>query len=210
LYTFIMLNAPANQDDPPSDRAMTPEAEAFEYSCRQLVARLAAAEPAALAELYDMTAGRVYALALRITAQRTAAEEVVSDVYLQVWRQAGRYNPARGRVLVWLLTICRSRALDALRRRILDHKILEEPRTEIADGEEPLDILLNTERRHAVHSALSILSVEQRQLLALAFYRGLTHSQLAAHTGMPLGTVKSLLRRAMQTLKQELLTEETL
>jgi RNA polymerase sigma factor (sigma-70 family) len=209
VLSEIMLNAPANQDAP-SDPVTAPEAEALEYSCRQLIARIAAAESPALAELYELTAGRVYALAIRITAQRPTAEEVVSDVYLQVWRQAGRYDPARGRVLVWLLTICRSRALDALRRRMPDHKTLEEPQSEIAGGEEPLDILLNSERRHAIHAALSILSVEQRQLLALAFYRGLTHSQLAAHTGLPLGTVKSLLRRAMQTLKQELLTEETL
>jgi RNA polymerase sigma-70 factor (ECF subfamily) len=205
-----MLNAPANQNDPPPDPVPTREAEALEHSCRLLIARIATAEPAAMAELYDMTAGRVYALALRITAQRSAAEEVVSDVYLQVWRQAGRYDPARGKVLVWLLTICRSRALDALRRRTPEHETLEEAQTEIPDSEQPLDILLTSERRHVVHSALGMLSVEQRQLLALAFYRGLTHSQLAAHTGMPLGTVKSLLRRALQKLQQELLKKETL
>jgi RNA polymerase sigma factor (sigma-70 family) len=201
-----MLNAPANQDAPPS--ALPQETEALEHSYRQLIARIAAADPAALAEFYDMTAGRVYALALRITAQRTTAEEVVSDVYLQVWRQAGRYDPKRGRALVWLLTICRSRALDALRKHTPGDQTVD-TEIEIAGGEEPLDILLASERRHGVYSALAMLSVEQRQLLTLAFYRGLSHSQLAAHTGMPLGTVKSLLRRAIQTLKQELLREET-
>lgn len=203
-----MLNAPDNRDGNTSSTPPAQESDALEHSYRQLIARIAAAEQGALAEFYDLTVGRVYALAWRITAQRSTAEEVVSDVYLQIWRQAGRYDPARGRVLVWLLTICRSRSLDAL-RRLAPNSESADALPEIAGGEEPLDILLGSERRHAVYAALTKLSAEQRQLLALAFYRGLTHSQLAEHTKMPLGTVKSLLRRAMQILKQELLMEET-
>lgn len=203
-----MLNAPGPGGKNSASIEDAREADAPEEACRALIARMAAAEEQALAEFYDLTAGRVYALALRITSQRATAEEVVSDVYLQVWRQAGRYDPARGRALVWLLTICRSRALDALRRRTPEEESAGDSQTEFAADSEPLDMLLANERGSAVSSALAALGAEQRQLLALAFYRGMTHSELAACTGMPLGTVKSLLRRAMQKLKQELLRED--
>lgn len=166
------------------------------------VARMARGEEAGLAALYDATAARVYALALRITAEAAAAEEVTSDVYLQAWQQARRYDPSRGKVLTWLLTLARSRALDCLRRH-KHHAVRSEPAAaaESTSEDDPLDLLLAVERSHYLYEALQSLTPTQRQLLALAFFRGLTHAEIAAHTGMALGTVKTLLRRAMQLLQ---------
>lgn len=166
------------------------------------VARMARGEEAGLAALYDATAARVYALALRITAEAAAAEEVTSDVYLQAWQQARRYDPSRGKVLTWLLTLARSRALDYLRRH-KHHAVRSEPAAaaESTSEDDPLDLLLAVERSHYLYEALQSLTPTQRQLLALAFFRGLTHAEIAAHTGMALGTVKTLLRRAMQLLQ---------
>lgn len=163
---------------------------------------MARGEEAGLAALYDATAARVYALALRITAEAAAAEEVTSDVYLQAWQQARRYDPSRGKVLTWLLTLARSRALDYLRRH-RHHARRPEPAAaaESTTEDDPLDLLLAVERSHYLYEALQSLTPTQRQLLALAFFRGLTHAEIAAHTGMALGTVKTLLRRAMQLLQ---------
>lgn len=178
--------------------------EAEEVVLRALIMSIAARNEAALAEFYDATAARVYALARRITGELAAAEEVVSDVYLQVWQQAERYNPARGRVRAWLLTICRSRALDCLRRKepADSHPAPDHLRPDLyRDDNDPLDLLLIVERDTCVHAAIETLNDNARDLLALAFFRGLSHQEIARHTGMPLGTVKATLRRSMQQLK---------
>lgn len=170
----------------------------------ELIARMIARDETALGEIYDATAGRVYALALRITGQSQAAEEVVSDVYFQIWQQAQRYDPVRGTVLTWMLTICRSRALDSLRRR--------EPAETHAEPHDlqpdlffedrgPLDLLLIVEQNSRLHRALATLNKGQQMLLALAFFKGMTHQEIAVHTGMPLGSVKTGLRKAVQLLK---------
>ncbi len=178
-----------------------------ETSYRELLSGIARHEEAALAAFYDATAGRVYGLALRITRQAQAAEEVVSDVYFQVWNQAHRYEEERGRVLTWLLTICRSRALDLVRRRD-QAELHADPHTlrpEAASDEDgPLDLLLATERSSALHAALQELNPAQRHLLALAFFRGLTHEEISVCTGMPLGSVKTSIRKAMHILKDML------
>ncbi len=159
----------------------------------------------ALAAFYDLTVNRVYGLALRITRRPQIAEEVVSDVYFQVWQQAGRYDAARGKVSSWLLTVCRSRALDALRRRD-QAELCAEPELLISNDhssdDDPLDLLLTVERGNTVHAALKTLDSKPRQLLALAFFRGLSHQEIADYTGIPLGSVKSILRNSMLALKQ--------
>lgn len=184
-----------------SERSHDDPAEPARRAC---VARMARGDEAGLAELYDDTAARVYGLALRITGEAAAAEEVTSEVYLQAWQQASRYDAERGKVLTWLLTLARSRALDHLRRS-KHHAVRAEPgdvsADSVSDGNDPLDLLLAVERGHRLHQALRALTPVQRQLLALAFFKGLTHAEIAAHTGMALGTVKTSLRRAMQLLK---------
>ena len=154
----------------------------------------------------DASAGRVYALALRITGTPQAAEEVASDVYWQVWNQAERYDPARGKVMAWLMTLCRSRALDHLRREdspLLSSEQQETGVSAVADERpSPLDITLALERNSAVRAALLTLNSSQRQLLSLAFFRGLSHQEIATYTGLPLGSVKSAIRKAMLALKE--------
>ena len=173
-----------------------------------LVARIAGQDQAALGLLYDSSAKCVYGLARRITGEEGAAEEVVADAYLQVWQQAGRYNAARGRVLAWLLTICRSRALDWRRRQdqVITHPQPEILRPDLYEGgNEPFDLLQAMQRDSRVHAALARLEDTQRRLLTLAFFKGLTHQEIAAYTGMPLGTIKTLLRKAMSILKHDLI-----
>lgn len=169
---------------------------------------VAQADQAAFARLYDATAARVYGLALRITGRRDAAEEVASDAYLQIWQQASRYDSVRGSPLAWMLTITRSRALDHLRRRDIaethaDPTLLQ---PEAATADDPVDMLAAIDRASALHNAIAQLPNTARQLLGLAFLRGMTHQEIADHTGMPLGTVKTILRNAMQTLRPRLVT----
>ena len=178
--------------------------DAGELRLRALIARVAGHDEAALGELYDLTHGRVHGIALRITRRREVAEEVTEDAYWQVWRQALRFDPARGNAMAWLLTIARSRALDTLRRAD-PAEAHPEPETladaDFAPSGDPQDLLAATQRDRALHAALATLDALPRQLLALAFFRGLTHEEIATQTALPLGTVKSHIRRALAVLK---------
>ena len=179
-----------------------PDAE--ELQLRLLIARVGGRDETALGELYDLTHGRVHGIALRITRRRETAEEVTEDAYWQVWRQALRFDPARGNAMAWLLTIARSRALDSLRRAD-PAEAHPEPETlvdtDLSPDGDPQDLLAATQRNRALHAALETLDALPRQLLALAFFRGLTHEEIAAQTALPLGTVKSHIRRALAVLK---------
>jgi len=176
---------------------------------RELIARAADGDEVALAELYDGTSSLVHGLVLRILGEPEAAEEVTADVYLQVWRQAERYDPARGAALGWLLTIARSRAIDRLRNQTIRRE-RHEPEgamrraatLAVASGLE--EAVRATERRHAVQRALMHLSPDERGTIELAYYQGLSHSEIAAKLGAPLGTVKTRIRLGMTRLRQEL------
>ena len=173
-----------------------------------LVARIANRDPTAMEALYDSSAARLYGLARRITGEASAAEEVVADTYWQVWQQAVRYDAARGQVMAWLLTICRSRALDWRRRqdRAETHAEPERLRPDLYEDENnPLDLLQAMQRASQVHVALARLEEVPRQLLTLAFFKGLTHQEIAVHTGIPLGTVKTILRKTMLVLREDLI-----
>lgn len=183
---------------------------AQDANCRDWLAGIVRRDESALAAFYDATIGRVYGLALRITRKPEAAEEVVADVYLQVWRNAAAYDAARGRALTWLLTICHSRALDLLRRRdeAEPHPEPETLRPDLQEGDnDPLDLLQAIERDSAVYAALETLNPIQRQLIALAFFKGLSHQEAAAQSGLPLGTVKTHIRRALEQLRQALASD---
>lgn len=171
-----------------------------------LVARIASHDQAALETLYDYSSARLYGLARRITSDNGAAEEVVADAYWQIWQQAARYDAARGRVLAWMLTICRSRALDWRRRqdRAEIHPEPEMLRPDLyEDHNNPLDLMQAMQRDSRIHSALARLDAGARHLLALAFFQGRSHQEIATVTGMPLGTVKTILRKAMLVLKDD-------
>lgn len=204
---------PAMTSHEPTLRAALPvmahdaQLAAHNALCSGLLAAIVRQDEPALAALYDATIGRVYSLALRITRKPEAAEEVVADVYLQVWRKAATYDAARGRALTWLLTICHSRALDQLRRKdeADAHPDPDTLRPDLADGgNDPLDILQALENQSAIYSALQTLNPIQRQLIALAFFKGLSHQETADQSGLPLGTVKTHIRHALAQLRQTL------
>lgn len=173
-----------------------------------LIQRCAAGDETALARFYDLTVTRVYGLARTITGSSADADDVACETYVQVWNDACRFDPARGSALGWLLSIARSRALDSRRRRLArertDAHAPHEPRTSDA----PEDLLALTESGTAVHAALARLSPLRRELVSLAFFRGLTHAEIATTLGLPLGTVKSHLRRALGVLRETLAAEE--
>jgi RNA polymerase sigma-70 factor (ECF subfamily) len=164
---------------------------------KALVRRLAEGDSTALGEFYDRFAGLVNALALRIVRDTAEAEDVVQEVFVQAWRQAARFDASRGSVEAWLCTIARTRALDRLRRRSSRR---EDPAESApAPAERP-----PTEAGIAVRKALEALSSDQRHALELAYYEGLTQSEIATRLGEPLGTIKTRIRTAMIRLREEL------
>ena len=161
----------------------------------------------ALTALYDATLSRVYGMVLRVVRRPAMAEEVVEETYFQVWRQAPRFDAARGRAMTWLLGMARSRAIDAIRREARhQHDSLDaEAVTRLSDPRPGADELLAAARGHAdLHRALLLLNAQPRQLVAMAFLGGLSHEEIASQTALPLGTVKSQIRRALLTLRQVL------
>ncbi len=179
-----------------------------EGNLTSLLEKVSNGDESAMGSFYDATVNRVYGLAMKVVLRPELAEEVVSDVYLQVWRQANRYRSKRATPIGWLLMICRSRALDKLRREKSATKNQyqdEDPyETEDENSETPLDTLLKGDLSKQVLAALRVLTKSQRQTIALAFYRGMSHQEISDYTGQPLGTVKSNIRRAQAILRKSL------
>ena len=187
-------------------RARSPS-DGSERQLVEWIEGIVAHDERALAALYDATLSRVYGIVLRIVRRPALAEEVVEDTFFQVWRQGVRFDASRGCAWTWLLGMARSRAIDALRReaRFQHDSLDDESMPETADGAAPADDLLDAARGHAdLHRALMRLNAQPRQLVALAFFRGLSHEEIACETALPLGTVKSQIRRALITLRQVL------
>lgn len=192
-------------DDTPAPAARGLVTAADDATLVAWIARIAEHDERALGALYDATAARVHGLVLRILQRPALAEEVVEDTFWQVWRQAPRFDAARGRPLAWLLAMARSRAIDALRHDDrFRHDELSEEGTECGTAAPPPDLLEATRDHQALHAALAALAARPRQLLALAFFHGLTHEEIAEREGMPLGSVKSVIRRALLQLRQVL------
>jgi RNA polymerase sigma-70 factor, ECF subfamily len=176
-----------------------------------LLARIAQHDQAALSALYDRYARIVYAIAFRSLESVEESEEVVLDVFSQVWRTAARYDVKKARVDTWLFMMTRSRVLDRLRRLQRSTKVTaaseQEAQIQInKPSVDPINNLLLSERRDQVLMALKLLPEEQRQVIELAYYKGLTHSEIAAQTGLSLGTVKTRIRLGLNKLKAALMT----
>ena len=165
----------------------------------ELVRDMAAGERNAFSELYDRYASTLMALVLRIVRDRSDAEEVVQDAFLQAWRQAARFDSGRGSVGAWMVTMARSRALDRLRRRgplstteVTENTLVSQPSEDTPAS------------RMAVRKVLDTLPPEQRRALELAYFDGMSQSEIAEHTGDPLGTVKTRMRLGLGHLREAL------
>jgi RNA polymerase sigma-70 factor (ECF subfamily) len=178
----------------------------------ELVRRMAAGDQAALGELHDRFATLLHSVVLRIVGNPDDAEEVLEETFWQAWRQAGRYEERRGGIGTWLVMMARSRALDRVRGR---RRIHEERWDELPDADgltaglnspdpSPLENAQADELRRVVASAVASLPREQRETVELAYFRGMSQSEIAQATGQPLGTVKTRARLALQKLREAL------
>ena len=170
-----------------------------------LLDRLAQRDAHALKPLYDQTAAKLYGLALRVLGQRDRAEDAVQEAYLQIWHHAGDYRASLSPPLAWMALIVRSRALDMLRRHRHEQHTdtLDEALTDTlpSDTPDPLDTHLASEQARALHRCIERLESRQRELVSLAYLRDLSHSELAEQLRLPLGTVKTWLRRGLDQLR---------
>ena len=168
------------------------------------VLQAASEEHAGLARLYDASSAMLFGLALRILGDRDAAEDAVVEVYTQAWKDAKTYDPRRGTAASWLLTLTRSRAIDSLRARRRDD--LADPIESASDiraaTPDPEEASTIAERERLVRGALSGLNLEQRQAIELAYFSGLSHTEIALKLGQPLGTIKTRIRLGMLRMRE--------
>ena len=177
-----------------------------------LLSRSALGDRQAFATLYERTSGHLFAVVLRIQRDRGQAEDLLQEVYVSIWKSAGSFDAARSQPLTWLTHIARNRAIDSLRRAAT------QPQTEslsvdedsdrpdpheavAADTPGPLDLLSRASESRELNACMQHLTSPQRQSVALAFFDGLSHAEVAERLRQPLGTVKSWVRRALITLK---------
>jgi RNA polymerase sigma-70 factor (ECF subfamily) len=185
----------------------TAETRARDQDLVSLVELVATGDQSALATLYDATNRLIYSLILRVLSDVSSAEEVLVDVYTQVWRQAASYDANRGAPLAWMATIARSRAIDRLRSGWQDQR-RKEPLEVLGDAPanaaSPEETTAASERQRFVREALNLLTPEQREVIELAYYSGLSHSEIAEKLKQPLGTVKTRTRLGMMKLREAL------
>jgi|ERR1051325_2073144 RNA polymerase sigma-70 factor (ECF subfamily) len=181
--------------------ALTPdEAQTLDSELLHAVAR---GDEAALASLYDRYRLILFGLILRILHSRPEAEDILQDVFIQVWKTAANFDESRGRPFTWLVTLARSRAIDRLRalgsrQRVADEAMQAAPES-TSDSEADA---LQSEQRGVVRAALKELPAEQREALVLAYFEGLTQTEIAARLGAPLGTIKTRMRSGMIKLRE--------
>lgn len=176
-----------------------------------LIEKISQGDENAMSDFYDATVNRVYGMAVKVVLRTELAEEVVSDVYLQIWRQAINYKPDRASPIGWILMICRSRALDLLRKeKSATRNQFQEEIDDVEDliVESPLNDVIYSETSKQVKSALKLLSKKQRETVSLAFFKDMSHREISEYTGQPLGTVKSNIRRAQDILRNILDKDE--
>jgi RNA polymerase sigma-70 factor (ECF subfamily) len=194
--------------------AAVPTAPADRARDRELLARVARGDVAALRAIYDQYASRAVTIAFRILRNREEAEDVVQETFLEVWRRSAQFDPGRGGAVAWVVTIARSRAIDRLRARTIAGRTIASAAEE-AESMLPVPSpspALETERRRderRVAAALSALPPAQRRTIELAYFEGLSQSEIAVKTASPLGTVKMRVKLAMAKLSELLGDEST-
>ena len=184
--------------------------ETGQAELQAVLLRIASRDEQALGLFYDLTLSRIYGLILRVVRNPSDAEEVVSDVYLQVWEKAGDFSPQRGRVLAWLKTLAWSRAMDRQRRgrkfamEVELHPEATDDAYTQCEGLTAEAAMMAWSSADAVAKAFRVLSDVQKQILTLAFQQDISHQDIAEQTGLPLGTVKSHARRGLAALRTAL------
>lgn len=177
-----------------------------------LLSRVALQDRVAFSTLYRLTSAHLLGVVLRINANRAQAEDLLQEIYVKIWAAAGSFDAQRAQPMTWLTSIARHRAIDSLRRRQVEPAWVttrgnaddeDDDMLDLLASEDdgPLDLLGQAAQARAVATCMGGLSSEQRQTLSLAFYQGLTHSEVAEHMSQPLGTVKSWVRRGLQALR---------
>lgn len=175
-----------------------------------LIARIATGDQHAFAALYDRLAGQAYSLAVYMLKDSHAAEDVVQEAFVNIWRMAGSYSMGRGSVTAWALTVVRNRAVDHLRQARSRPQIAGDVEEVVIATPHDSVWTLVTQSLDAemVRAALDGLPVEQREAIELGFFGGYSHQEIADRTGQPLGTVKSRIRNGLKKMKALLLMEE--
>lgn len=177
---------------------------------KQLIAlldRVALADESALRELYELTSSKLYGVAVRVVSNRSWAEDVLQEAFINIWRIAGDYKATLSPPMAWLCLIVRSRGLDFLRRRNSDRadavQELDDVMSDTIEGDSanPMDTALAGEQAWALHQCLSQLGNRQREVVSLAYLRDLSHGELAEQLKLPLGTVKTWIRRGLEQLR---------
>lgn len=168
-----------------------------------LLARVAGGDRSAFDRVYEIASPHLYASLVRICRRAAWADEILQECFVSVWQHAARFDPERASPMTWMGAIARNAALDRLRRKDSHEGELDEAATEAIPSSEPepLQALMDGAEVMRVRDCLGALPAAQRQTLALAFYDGLSHSEVAAHVNEPLGTVKSWIRRGLAALK---------
>jgi RNA polymerase sigma-70 factor (ECF subfamily) len=172
-----------------------------------LLARVAMADQRAFAELYQLTTSHLFGVALRIVRDRPVAEEILQEAFVNIWSHAGSYAAARSRPLTWLTAVVRNRCLDHVRHREVSTVTLSVDGDDAATHDvastdpTPVELLLSGASAQSVRHCVERLEGATRQAIALAFFQGMSHAELATHLGQPLGTVKSWVRRGLERLK---------
>jgi RNA polymerase sigma-70 factor, ECF subfamily len=174
----------------------------------ELFRRIATGDQRALRTVYELVSTRAMAIALRLLGDRSEAEDIVQDAFIEVWRRASQYQTARGSADAFVLTIVRSRAIDRLRARGTSNRVAAEARREPLPEPASPDPAGERVDRERVVAALASLPPEQKRVVELAYYEGLSQSEIAARTGEPLGTIKTRIRLAMAKLSDQLASAE--
>lgn len=174
---------------------------------RDLMRRVAAGDDGAFAAIYDRYSSQAFGLALRLMRQRAAAEDVTQDAFLNLWRNAGRYQAGRGSLQSWLLRIVRNSGIDALRRGARHQReaiLRAEEAAALEEPEHTEEIALRREDARQIRGLMAELPVKQRQVLELAYFRERTHAEVAGELNVPIGTVKGRIRLAQTRLHRAL------